>query len=130
MNKNLSVEAVSTAKAPAPIGPYSQGVVAGGLLFVSGQIPLHPETGLFVEGGIAEHTSQCMKNIAAIAKAAGTDLGRAVKLTIFLLDMKDFPVVNDVYAGFFEGPPPARAVVQVAGLPKNATIEIEAVIAM
>ena len=120
---------VSTAEAPAAIGPYSQGVVAGGFLFVSGQLPLDPDTGEPVAGGIEERADRCLKNLAAVARAAGTDLSRAVKLTVFLTDLQHFARVNEVYARHFaNGPPPARSAVQVAALPRGADIEIEAVI--
>jgi 2-iminobutanoate/2-iminopropanoate deaminase len=93
---------VSSQKAPGAIGPYSQGVVAGNLLFISGQLPVDPATGAFVAGGIAEHAHQCLKNLSAIATAAGTSLERAVKVTVFLADMGNFATVNQVYGEYFK----------------------------
>ena len=119
---------VSSQKAPGAIGPYSQGVVAGNLLFISGQLPLNPETGDFVRGGIEERAHQCLKNIKAIAEAAGTGLDRAVKLTVFMTNMNDFTKINQVYAQYFNATLPARSAVQVAALPKSADIEIEAIL--
>jgi 2-iminobutanoate/2-iminopropanoate deaminase len=119
---------LSTNQAPAAIGPYSQGVIAGNLLFISGQLPLDPATGVFPEGGIEEHAHQCLKNLKAIAEAAGTSFDRAVKVTVFLTNMEDFALMNQVYAQYFTGNFPARSAVQVAALPKNADIEIEAII--
>jgi 2-iminobutanoate/2-iminopropanoate deaminase len=119
---------VSTLEAPAAIGPYSQGIVAGNLLFVSGQIPLDPETGDVVRGGIEEKTHRVMKNLKAVVDAAGTDLSRVVKTTIFLSDLANFAPVNRIYAEYFTGLFPARSTVQVSALPKGAEIEIEAVV--
>ena len=121
---------VSSQKAPGAIGPYSQGVVAGNLLFISGQLPVDPATGAFVAGGIAEHTHQCLKNLSAIATAAGTSLERTVKVTVFLADMGNFATVNQVYGEYFKLNLPARSAVQVAALPKNADIEIEAIVSL
>lgn len=119
---------VLTDRAPAAIGPYSQAIAANGFLFVSGQIPLDPETGAMITGSIEDKTHQVMKNLKAVAEAAGTDLARVVKTTIFLKDMDDFAVVNAAYSDYFEGSPPARSTIQVAALPKGADLEIEAVI--
>ena len=121
---------VTTQHAPAAIGPYSQGIVAGHLLFISGQLPVDPATGAFVPGGIAEHAHQCLKNLSAIANTAGTSLARAVKVTVFLADMGDFATVNQVYGEYFKINLPARSAMQVAALPKNADIEIEAVVSL
>jgi len=121
---------VATSLAPSAIGPYSQAVVAGGLVFVSGQLPIDPATGEFADGGIEGHTHQCLKNIQAIAEAAGTGLNKAVKLSVYLSDMKNFNAVNQVYAKYFPDNPPARLALQVAALPKNADIEIEAVLSL
>ncbi|SMP45391.1 2-iminobutanoate/2-iminopropanoate deaminase [Desulfonatronum zhilinae] len=129
MTQKIAVQPLSTNHAPAAIGPYSQGVVVGDLVFVSGQLPLDPETGDFVAGDIGKKAHQCLKNIAAIAAAAGTSLDRAVKLTVFLTDMADFAAVNEVYSQYFKTTLPARSALQVAALPKNATIEIEAILA-
>lgn len=121
---------VSTHDAPGAIGPYSQGVATGNLLFISGQLPIDPATGAFVPGGIAEHAHQCLKNLAAIAREAGTRLDRAVKVTVFLADMGDFAAVNQVYGEYFTATLPARSAMQVAALPKNADIEIEAIVSL
>lgn len=123
-----SPQAVTTTEAPAAIGPYSQGIVAGGFLFVSGQLPLDPATGETVAGGIEERADRCLKNLDAVARAAGTDLSRAVKLTVFLTDLSLFARVNEVYARHFPALRPARSAVQVAALPRGADIEIEAII--
>ena len=120
-------ERIQTENAPAAIGPYSQAIKAGGFVFVSGQIPIDPQTGQFVPGGIAEQTRQVLKNLAAVLEAAGSSLDRVVKTTVFLADMKEFSGMNDVYATFFSSPPPARATVAAAGLPRDARVEIEAV---
>jgi len=128
MSSKDPLRSITTPKAPAAIGPYSQGVVAGNLLFISGQLPLDPETGQLAPGGIEEHTHQCLKNLKAIAEAAGSGLERAVKVTVFLTNMEDFARVNQVYAQYFSGNLPARAAFQVAALPRNADIEIEAII--
>ena len=123
MNKILS-----TPKAPAAIGPYSQGVQAcGSMVFVSGQLPFVPETGALLEGTVGEMTVQSMKNIEAILAEAGCTLADVVKTTIFLKDLNDFAEVNGAYAAFFPQDPPARACVQVARLPKDARVEIEAI---
>jgi 2-iminobutanoate/2-iminopropanoate deaminase len=121
---------VQTGQAPKAIGPYSQAVATESLLFVSGQLPLDPGTGDFVPGGISEHTHQCLKNIRSIAQEAGTDLDQAVKLTVYLTDMNNFSAVNDAYAEYFPQDPPARSAIQVAALPKNAEIEIEAILSL
>jgi 2-iminobutanoate/2-iminopropanoate deaminase len=120
-------ERVQTDRAPAAIGPYSQAIRAGGFVFASGQIPTDPATGEFVKGGVAEQTEQVLKNLAAVLKAAGSGLDKVVKTTVFLADMKEFAQMNEVYAKFFTGAPPARATVAAAGLPRDARVEIEAV---
>ena len=120
-------EKIQTENAPAAIGPYSQAIKAGGLVFVSGQIPTDPATGEFVAGGISEQTQQVLKNLSAVLEAAGSSLDQVVKTTVFLADMKEFSGMNEVYATFFTGPPPARATVAAAGLPRDARVEIEAV---
>jgi 2-iminobutanoate/2-iminopropanoate deaminase len=130
MSSLKSPFSVSSSKAPAAIGPYSQGVVAGNLLFISGQLPVDPSTGAFAEGAIEEHTQQCLKNLTAIAEAAGTSLDRAVKVTVFMSNMADFAAMNQVYSRYFKANIPARSAVQVAELPKNADIEIEAIISL
>jgi len=120
-------ERILTDKAPAAIGPYSQAIRAGGFVFVSGQIPIDPATGEFVAGGIGEQTERVLQNLSAVLEAAGSGLDRVVKTTVFLADMKEFAAMNDVYAKFFTGAPPARATVAAAGLPRDARVEIEAV---
>ena len=120
-------ERIQTDNAPAAIGPYSQAIKAGGFVFASGQIPIDPQTGQFVPGGIAEQTEQVLKNLSAVLEAAGSSLDLVVKTTVFLADMKEFSGMNEVYATFFKGPPPARATVAAAGLPRDARVEIEAV---
>ncbi|HEY6803230.1 MAG TPA: RidA family protein [Pyrinomonadaceae bacterium] len=118
---------VQTESAPAAIGPYSQAVKANGLVFCSGQIPIDPQTGQFVSGGVAEQTEQVLKNLSAVLEAAGSSLDQVVKTTVFLADMKEFAAMNEVYGKFFTGVSPARATVAAAGLPKDALVEIEAV---
>jgi 2-iminobutanoate/2-iminopropanoate deaminase len=118
---------ISTDRGPAAIGPYSQAIVAGDLVFVSGQIPLDPASGRLVGGDAAAQTEQVMRNLAAILEASGSSLDRAVKATIYLADLKDFDAVNRVYGAAFSAEPPARATVQVAGLPKGALVEIDLV---
>jgi 2-iminobutanoate/2-iminopropanoate deaminase len=118
--------AISSDGAPRAVGPYSQAVVAGGLVFTSGQIPLDPATGRLIEGeAIGDHVLRVMENLKAVLTAAGSEFSRVVKATIYVVDMRDFPEVNRVYATFFEGVPPARSTVQVAGLPLGARVEIE-----
>ncbi len=120
-------EIVKTEDAPAAIGPYSQAVRAGGFVFASGQIPLDPKTGQFVEGGVREQTEQVLRNLAAVLEAAGTGLDRVVKTTVFLADMDDFAAMNEVYGRYFAADPPARATVEAARLPKEARVEIEVI---
>jgi 2-iminobutanoate/2-iminopropanoate deaminase len=118
-------EAVTTPDAPAAIGPYSQAIVAGGFLFVSGQIPLDPATGRLVSGTIAEETRRVFDNLAAILTAAGAGFDDVVKTTVYLSDMADFTAMNEVYATYFSAPAPARATVQAAALPKGVRVEID-----
>jgi 2-iminobutanoate/2-iminopropanoate deaminase len=118
---------VKTEGAPGAIGPYSQAVVAGGFVYASGQIPIDPATGQFVEGGIREQTAQVLRNLSAVLEAAGSSLGRVVKTTVFLADMSDFVEMNEVYAGFFAEEPPARSTVQAARLPRDARVEIDVI---
>lgn len=120
-------QVIHTDKAPAAIGPYSQAIQIGQLLFTSGQVPIDPETGTIVEGGIQEQARQSLNNIKAILNAAGTNMGAVVKTTVFLQDMNDFAAMNEVYAEFFQEPYPARSAVQVGRLPKDALVEIEAI---
>lgn len=118
---------IQTGDAPQAIGPYSQAVRVGNFVFVSGQIPIDPKTGEFVNGGVGEQTEQVLKNITAVLSAAGTNLENVVKTTVFLADMGDFVVMNEVYAKFFTENPPARATVQAARLPRDARVEIEVI---
>lgn len=120
-------EIIQTEHAPQAIGPYSQAIRANGLVFASGQIPIDPQTGQFVPGGIAEQTEQVLKNLTAVLEAAGTGLNRVVKTTVFLLDMQEFGAMNEVYGRFFKDAPPARATVQAARLPRDARVEIEVI---
>lgn len=123
----MSSEIISTDRAPRAIGPYSQGVVAGGFIFFSGQIPLDPVTGLIKGADAAEQAEQVMENIAAVLAAAGLGFGDVVKTTIFLAEMADFSVVNEIYGRRFPTDPPARSTVEVKGLPRGALLEIEVV---
>ena len=123
----MTRRAISTAGAPAAIGPYSQGIVSGGFLFCAGQAALDPGTASLVEGGIGPETERVMANLTAVLDAAGASWGDVVKTTIFLVDMGDFAAVNAIYGRFVGDPPPARSTVGVAGLPKGARVEIEAV---
>jgi len=120
-------EIINTAKAPAPIGPYNQAVKAGHTLYISGQIPLSPETGELVGGSIAEEARQVLDNLGAILAEAGYAFTDVVKTTIFLRDMGDFAAVNEVYGTYFTEQAPARETVAVAGLPKNVNVEISAI---
>jgi len=120
-------EIIATDQAPKAIGPYSQAVRAGNLVFASGQIPIDPGTGEFVPGGIAEQTEQVLKNLTALFAAAGARMDQIVKTTVFLADMNDFTAMNEVYGRFFGEDPPARATVQAARLPRDAKVEIEAI---
>jgi len=120
-------KAILTDKAPKPIGPYSQAVQYGNLVFASGQIPIDPATGDLVTGDIVRETEQVLANLAAVLAAAGTSLERAVKTTVFLTDMGLFATVNEVYARHFREPFPARSTIQVAALPKGVSVEIEVV---
>lgn len=118
---------ISTKAAPAAIGPYSQAIKVGNLVFVSGQIPIIPETGETLQGDAAVQTRQVLNNLKNILVAADTSLDRVVKTTIFMKDLNDYAAVNDVYKEFFQNEPPARAAVQVSRLPKDVAIEIEAI---
>jgi 2-iminobutanoate/2-iminopropanoate deaminase len=120
-------EAIITENAPKAIGPYSVAIRTGGFIFVSGTLGMDPETGEIVSGGIEAQTRKSLENMSNILKSANSSLDRVVKTTVFLQDMKEFPLMNAVYAEFFEKDPPARSTVQVAALPKGAAVEIEAV---
>ena len=119
------MKAIHTNNAPAAIGPYSQAIEVNGLVFASGQIPIDPSTGNFVEGGVKEQTKQAITNAGNILKEAGTDLAHVVKTTVYLADMNDFAAMNEVYATFFSQPFPARSAVAVKDLPKGALVEVE-----
>jgi 2-iminobutanoate/2-iminopropanoate deaminase len=123
----MTKKIIATDKAPAAVGPYSQGVQVGNLIFTAGQGGLDPATGRLVEGGIEAQTQQTLENLSAILRAAGSSLFQAVKTTVFLQDIADFQTMNRVYAQFFGDQPPARSTVQVAALPLGALVEIEAV---
>ena len=120
-------EIIATDQAPRAIGPYSQAIRAGNLLFCSGQIPIDPSTGEFVSGGVAEQTEQVMRNLSAVLSAGQSSLKQVVKTTVFLAEMDDFTAMNEVYGRFFGENPPARATVQAARLPRDAKVEIEAI---
>jgi 2-iminobutanoate/2-iminopropanoate deaminase len=123
----VSKEVISTPNAPAAIGPYSQAVRTGNLIFVSGQIPLDPATGQLVRGDIGTQTQQVLENLAAVLEAAGSSLAKVVKTTVYLRDLGEFGRMNEIYAKFFAANPPARATVQVARMPRDAAIEIDVV---
>lgn len=120
-------KAVSTKRAPAAIGPYSQGILAGGFLFVSGQIPLDPATGEMVAGGIPEQAERVLENLKEILQAAGAGMDSVVRTTVYLTDLAEFSRMNEVYARYFTGSPPARSTVQVGALPRGARVEIDAI---
>ena len=121
----MANQAVSTDKAPKAIGPYSQAVVAGDLVFISGQIPIDPQTQQMIQGDVRAQTERVMDNLAALLSAAGVGFANVVKASIFLADLNDFAAVNEVYGRRFPAAPPARSTVQVAGLPKGARVEID-----
>ena len=124
------MKVISTTKAPAAIGPYSQAIRVGNLVYTSGQIPIDPATGTFVESGIKEQTRQSLTNVKAILEEAGVNMSHVVKTTVFMADMSDFADMNAVYAEFFSEPYPARSAVAVKTLPKGALVEIEVVAAV
>jgi 2-iminobutanoate/2-iminopropanoate deaminase len=124
------VEQVKSEKAPAAIGPYSQGIVSGGLLFSAGQIPIDPATGQIVDGGITAQTERVMMNLRAVLEAAGLGWSDVVKTTVYLHDMADFPTVNEIYGNILGDARPARSTVQVSALPRGALIEIDFVAAV
>ncbi|MCB1671951.1 MAG: RidA family protein [Gammaproteobacteria bacterium] len=124
------IQPVNTPHAPKAIGPYSQAVKAGNLAFLSGQIPLQPDTMEIVDGGIEAQANQVFKNLSAVIEATGATLADVVKLTIYLTDLSEFPRVNDIMASYFEEPYPARATVEVSALPKGALVEVDAVVAL
>jgi 2-iminobutanoate/2-iminopropanoate deaminase len=120
-------EAVSTSTAPAAIGPYSQAIRAGSLLFVSGQIALDPASGVLVEGDVTVQTHRVFRNLAGILEAAGSSLDRVVRATVYLADMNDFAAMNEVYGTYFSAPAPARSTIQAARLPRDARVEIDVI---
>ncbi len=120
-------EVIATRKAPAAVGPYSQAIRVGDLVFTAGQLAIDPAIGKLVEGGIEKQTRQVLRNIAAVLEVAGSSLGKVVKTTVFLKDMGDFKAMNGVYAEFFAKEPPARSTVEVANLPLGALVEIDAI---
>lgn len=121
------MKVINTKSAPSAIGPYSQAIQVGNLVYTSGQIPIDPSTGSFVEGGIKEQTRQSLSNVQAILKEAGLTMNDVIKTTVFLADMNDFAEMNSVYAEFFSNPYPARSAVAVKTLPKGALVEIEVI---
>ena len=123
----MPMKIIETEKAPRPVGPYSQGLAAGGFVFVSGQAAMDPATGALMDGDVRAQTERVLKNIAAVLEAAGAGLDRVVKTNVYLLDMRDFAAMNEVYGRFFGAEPPARTTVAVARLPLGAAVEIEAV---
>ena len=123
----MSKSLVNTSNAPQAVGPYSQGVSANGFVFCSGQIPLDPASGELVGGSIADQTRRCMQSLSAVLEAAGSDLTRMVKVTVYLADIADYAEFNEAYAEFVGAEPPARAAFSVSGLPKGARIEVECV---
>ena len=126
----MSREAVHSEQAPAAIGTYSQAMIQGGLLWLSGQIPLDPQSGQLVEGDFETQLRRVLDNLQAVCQAAGTELGRAVKLNVYLTDLGNFATVNQVMEGYFDRPYPARAAVQVSALPRGAVVEIDGVVAL
>jgi len=129
MNVSMK-QIISTEQAPKAIGPYSQATVHGGLVFVSGQIPLDPATGQTVAGSIEAQTRRVLENLRAVLKAAGSSLGAVVRTTVYLKDMAEFPAMNAVYGEFFSENPPARSTVEVARLPRDVRVEIDAIAAL
>lgn len=120
-------ERISTTDAPGAIGPYSQAIAAGSLVFCSGQVALEPASGALVEGDVRAQTRRALENLSGVLNAAGSSLGQVVKTTVFLVSMSDFTAMNEVYAEFFPGDPPARSTIAVAELPKGARVEVEAI---
>ncbi|MDR0930711.1 MAG: RidA family protein [Clostridiales bacterium] len=123
-------QVISTPNAPDAIGPYSQAIKIDGLMFLSGQIPINPATNTVIEGDITAQTNQVMSNIKSILQSQGSTLQNIVKTTIFLTNLNDFPIVNEVYGSYFPNNPPARSCLQVSALPKNVAIEIEVIAAL
>ena len=126
----MTLDVVATAGAPKAIGPYSQGIAVGDLIFTAGQVALDPATGELVVGGIADQTTRALENLQAVLVAAGSSLSQVIKTTVFLVDMADFAQMNEVYGRFFGNHRPARSTVAVAGLPRGALVEIEVIAAL
>lgn len=124
----MTIKTINTDRAPAAIGPYSQAVMAGGLLFVSGQIPLDPQTGEVVSGGVPAQAKQVLENMKAVVEAANSGMDKVVKVTIYITDMNQFAIVNEIYGTYFSDPFPARACVEVSKLPKGVEVEMDAVV--
>ncbi|MBL4820785.1 MAG: RidA family protein [Gammaproteobacteria bacterium] len=125
-----TIEAIHTSNAPQAIGPYSQAIRVDNLAFISGQIPLDPDTMEIVPGGITEQAGQVFKNLAAVISASGSSMADTIKLTIYLTDLGDFPLINEIMATYYSEPYPARATVEVRALPRGALIEVDAVVAL
>jgi 2-iminobutanoate/2-iminopropanoate deaminase len=123
-------ETVTAAGAPKAVGPYSHAVKSGGLVFLSGQVPVDPDSGSLVEGSVGEQTARCLDNLAVVAAAAGASLADAVRCGIYVTDMSSFKEVNEAYGAYFEGEPPARSTIGVAALPLGAAVEIDAILAL
>jgi len=123
-------EIIQAVGAPEAVGPYSHAVRSGDLLFCSGQIPLDPDSGELVGESAAEQARRCLENLTAVCEAAGTSLGRALRLTVYMTDLGEFAAVNEVYASFFDAEPPARVAIGVAALPKGAQVEIDAIVCL
>jgi 2-iminobutanoate/2-iminopropanoate deaminase len=123
----MALKQISTGKAPSAIGPYSQGVIAGGVLYTAGQIALDPASGKIVEGGIVEQTDRVMQNLEEVLKEAGASWADVVKTTVYLHDLAHFPTVNEIYGRWLDGSRPARSTVQVSALPRGALVEIDAI---
>lgn len=124
---SLPLTVIQTEAAPKAIGPYSQAIRSGELVFTAGQIPLNPETGALVEGGIETQTRQALNNLARVLEAAGSSLGRVIKTTVFMQDLSEFAAMNAVYGEYFAANPPARSTIQAAALPRGAKVEIECI---
>lgn len=124
----MALQTINTDRAPAAIGPYSQAVVAAGMLYVSGQIPLDPNTGEVVGGGVSAQAKQVLENLKAVVEAAGGGMDRVVKATIYITDMDQFSIVNEIYSSYFCAPYPARACIEVSRLPKGVEVEIDAIV--
>lgn len=129
-SRSASRVTVAAPEAPAAIGPYSHAVAYGGLLFCSGALPLHPSSGELVDETIAAETAQCLENLSAICRAAGTELSQAVRMTVYTTRLELFTEINEAYEAFFTSAPPARVAIGVAALPKGAAVEVDAVVAM